>query len=276
MTYRLIALDIDGTVTDSRNAVRPAVRAAIAACLDRGCRVLLTTGRILGTTRPVMRAIDPRLGAITNNGAVCHDTIDGPVLWRHLLPAVVGREIAEELAALGLAPIAFDAEATTIAVPDMADVSPRFVDRFAVNLEAVGDVAAWIAADPLMLTCLAGASAEAEALIREQTRVLGQRFAGRATVSPLWHPLYQSWILDFIAPGVSKWRGLCDYAALREIEPSAILTIGDGLNDVEMVAKAGLGVAMGQAGPELRAAADVIVSDNDHDGVAEALERFVL
>ena len=273
---RMVAMDIDGTVTDSNHAVRPAVRAAIVAALDRGLEVLLATGRVLRTTRPVVDAIDPRLGAILNNGAAAFERLDAPALWYSLVPAEVAREVVDCLTELGLPAYVFDAEDKVIAVPDIEALPPVFRGRFGDMLRGVGDVRSWIADDPLMVTTLAGDSRAAEALVKEQTRVLGERFAGRATVSPLWHPLYGSWILDFIAPDVSKWWALCRYAALRGIEPSAILAIGDGLNDVPMVSAAGLGVAMGQSCPELLAVADVVVADNDHDGVAEAIERYVL
>ncbi len=61
-----------------------------------------------------------------------------------------------------------------------------------------------------------------------------------------------------------------------DVDPQAIMTIGDGSNDLEMVSAAGLGVAMGNAVPAVKAAASVVVGTNDEGGVAEALERYVL
>ncbi len=272
----MVAMDIDGTVTDSQHQVRPAVREAIVAALDAGLEVLLATGRVLRTTRPVVEAIDPRLGAILNNGAAAFARLDEPPLWNSLVPANVAREVVGALSELGLPAYVFDAEDKVIGVPDVEALPPVFRQRFGAMLRSVGDVAAWISDDPLMVTTLAGDSPQAEALVKQQTKVLGERFAGRATVSPLWHPLYGSWILDFIAPDVSKWWALCRYAALRGIDPSAILAVGDGLNDIPMVSAAGIGVAMGQSCPELLAVADAVVADNDHDGVAEAIRQFAL
>jgi hydroxymethylpyrimidine pyrophosphatase-like HAD family hydrolase len=274
--FRLIALDIDGTVTDSRHEVRPRVRAAIRAALDAGIEVWLATGRVVSTTRPVAQAIDARLGLMTNNGAVCQPRVDAAPLWERLLPAGVAREAEAAYRAVGFVPIAFAGPGAPIAVPRRDLIIDAFLCRFGDAIIEVGDVGAWIDDDLLMLTTMAGADAEAERRVREQTVAMGARFADRATVLPLWHPLYGSWILDVIAPHCGKWPALLEYAALRDIDPSAILAIGDGLNDVPMVAGAGLGVAMGQCGPELRAVADAVVADNDHDGVAEALERFVL
>jgi Cof subfamily protein (haloacid dehalogenase superfamily) len=276
--FRLLAMDIDGTVTDSAHQVRPAVRAAIGAALDQGVAAVLATGRVLSTTRPVADAIDPRLGAITNNGAVIRTRIDQPPLRQSLLPAPVAREVIARLQALGLTPIVFaapdDAEVVAAAATDR--LPPRFAARFADSLRAVGELAAWVTEPVLLVTTLLGDTPAAEALVRAQTVLLGAALAGRAAVSPLWHPLYGSWILDFLAPGCSKWQALLTYGRVRGIAPAEMVAIGDGLNDIPMVSGAGLGVAMGQSGPELLAAADVVVADNDHDGVAEAIARFVL
>lgn len=276
MSVRMVALDIDGTVTDSRHAIRPAVQSAIRAALDRGIDVLLATGRVLRTTRPVILELDARVGAIVNNGAAAYPNVYAAPLWQRCVAAETAREVVHALAELGLPAYVFDAADTVVAVPSIPELPPAFAVRFDTILRAVGDVAAWIDDDPKMITTLAGDSVAAEVLVKEQTEMLGRRFAGRATVSPLWHPLYGSWILDFVAPGVGKWPALVEFAALRGYGPSAILAVGDGLNDLGMVAGAGIGVAMGQACPELRAVADYVVADNDHDGVAEAIARFAL
>lgn len=273
---RLIALDIDGTTTDSNHEVRPSTREALVEALDAGIEVVLATGRVLSTTRPVIEAIDPRLGAIVNNGALAWPRLDEPPLWTSYVPAAVARDVVGALAELGLDAYVFHAVTERVAVPSLARLPAPFARRFEGLIDEVGDVAAWIRDDPLMLTTMVGDDAAAERLVKAQTVILGERFAARCTVSPLWHPLYGRWILDFIAPGVGKWTALERWAALRGYDGSAILAVGDGLNDIEMVSRAGIGVAMGQACPELLAVADAVVADCDHDGLAEAVRRFAL
>jgi len=83
-------------------------------------------------------------------------------------------------------------------------------------------------------------------------------------------------MLEVVPAGVNKWGGLCLLLDHLGIPAEAIMAIGDGSNDLEMVASAGLGVAMGNAVPAVKAAASVVVGTNDECGVAQALERFVL
>lgn len=274
----LVAMDIDGTLTDSAHRVPARVRDAVRACLDRGVVMVLATGRVVRTTVPIVEAIDPRLSAITNNGAVIHERFDQPPLVQRLLARGVALEVIARLRAAGLTPLVFDDpdRSERIAVPRGTDLSPAFASRFDGLLDFVDDLGDWLGERALLVTTLAGATTAAEATIRAQTLLQREHFGDRASVSPLWHPLYGSWILDFIAPGVSKWQAIGWYAARRGVAPGAVMALGDGLNDVEMVREAGLGVAMANCGPELRAVADALVADSDHDGVAEALERWVL
>ena len=82
--------------------------------------------------------------------------------------------------------------------------------------------------------------------------------------------------LEFSAPGIDKGTGLARLAELLGVDEAAAISVGDAENDLAMLRSAGLGVAMGNAIPAAVEAADVQVSDNDHDGVAEAIERYLL
>ena len=82
--------------------------------------------------------------------------------------------------------------------------------------------------------------------------------------------------LELNAPGVTKGQALLTLAGTLGYSREQVMACGDSDNDLAMIKAAGLGVAMGNAEPEVKAAADVIVSDNNHDGVAEAIHRFIL
>lgn len=82
--------------------------------------------------------------------------------------------------------------------------------------------------------------------------------------------------LQVLPLGASKGAGVAWLLDRLGVDPSAVLALGDGENDVEMLQLAGLGVAMGNAGPPALAAADAITATNNEDGVARAIEQFVL
>lgn len=83
-------------------------------------------------------------------------------------------------------------------------------------------------------------------------------------------------MLEVLPEGASKGAGLAWLLEHMGVDPQGVMAMGDGENDIEMLHLAGVSVAMGNAGPKVKAAADVIVASNDEDGVAEAIHRFVL
>ena len=82
--------------------------------------------------------------------------------------------------------------------------------------------------------------------------------------------------MEFTARGIDKGQGVARLAQILGIDNDQTIAVGDAENDLSMLRSAGLGVAMGNALPEAVAAADVQVADNDHDGVAEAIRRYLL
>ena len=82
--------------------------------------------------------------------------------------------------------------------------------------------------------------------------------------------------MELNAPGISKGRGLMALAERLGLALDEVMAVGDSGNDLTMLEAAGLGVAMGNATEEIKQAADVITADNNHDGVAEAIEKYVL
>jgi hydroxymethylpyrimidine pyrophosphatase-like HAD family hydrolase len=82
--------------------------------------------------------------------------------------------------------------------------------------------------------------------------------------------------LELMSPDTSKWRALSKLIAGEGYTPEQIICIGDEVNDLEMISHAGLGVAMGNAIPEVKAVAQYVTHSNEEDGVAHVIEQFVL
>lgn len=102
------------------------------------------------------------------------------------------------------------------------------------------------------------------------------RFGGAVAVASATSPVMPGWVLVSVtALGVSKAHALERLAALYGGSAATTMMVGDGENDLEAVETAGVGVAMGNAAPELKAVADLVVSDVDADGAAEALDEAI-
>jgi hydroxymethylpyrimidine pyrophosphatase-like HAD family hydrolase len=102
-------------------------------------------------------------------------------------------------------------------------------------------------------------------------RALAARLPGRLYVHVLRSPKYRGFMCEIAPAGVTKWSGVLRYAESRGIVPAEICAVGDDVNDVPMIEASGLGVAMGNAPPEVQAAADRVAPPLEADGLAQVV-----
>jgi len=272
MSYRMVAIDADGTFVNGRDHVTPRVRAAVAAARAKGVDVLLATGRSYDGAKLLCDDLGHDLGLILVNGAVLAEGLDEPPFARHMLSVDAGRFAVEYLLAQGYDPFVYEDPLLSdrIAMGWGETPMPRFIaDRPEAHHRC--DLLAWLD-HPTLVVVAAGD----EAGLKATAAVLRERLDGQAAVVPAYYQSGDMWVLTVVNARCNKAAALVEWAERRGIDMAQVIAIGDGDNDVEMVAEAGLGVAMGNACAEVLAVADVVVADNDHDGVAEAIERFVL
>jgi len=109
--------------------------------------------------------------------------------------------------------------------------------------------------------------------MREEAR---EEFGDRLRTHTLINKSYQGLILELLSPMSGKWSALEAVAAEADVAPEEIIAVGDDTNDIEMIRRAGLGIAMGNAASEVKQAADRVVRSNAEGGVVEAIEKSLL
>lgn len=276
MPIRLIALDIDGTLLNSRFEVSGPNRSAIAEATSRGIEVALVTGRRYDFALPVAKQIESPLTMIVNNGAMVR-TSDGETRVRHLVP----RETAFRV--LRVTEPWRDGTAVVFDRPKANQVMLQSIDwndatrggYYKRNREFLAEahpLESCLTEDPIqvMFTGAVSPMREAELVLREVQ--FGQEFALAVTV----YEAKNFSMIDVIHPSVSKGAALAEWAGLRGVSPQEILAIGDNHNDVEMLSFAGVPVVMGNSVRELKARGWAITRSNDEDGVAAAIEQYAL
>jgi hydroxymethylpyrimidine pyrophosphatase-like HAD family hydrolase len=139
-------------------------------------------------------------------------------------------------------------------------------EKSGIPVTGVGDLVAWLDRRPLKFLYF-----EKEEAVLGLVRDLQARFDGKLQVVRSWHQLVEA-----TGPEVSKGDALARLAARLGVPQSATMAVGDQDNDVTMIAWAGLGVAMGEASPAAKAAADVVAPPLAAEGAAWAIERYVL
>lgn len=269
---RLVATDVDGTLLGEDHAVSPRTAAVIGRLVARGVPFVLVTGRPPRWIPPVATQLGVVRYAVCANGAVLYDVAaDRIVGSRPMLPSDLARveaAVAEALpgATLGVERVgerAFDDElAQFVAEPDYEHAWPggsppteardRLLSRPAVKL----------------LVRVKGLSSDAMAA------ALKPLVGGTVDIT-FSHP---GGLIEVAPAGVSKATGLRDLMERRPefagIAADEVVAFGDMPNDLEMLRWAGHGVAMGNAHPEVLAAADETTATNVDDGVALVLERW--
>lgn len=271
MKIQLIALDLDGTLVGRSLVIPERNREALRAAMAQGCRVTIATGRSLVPTERFARELELNAPLILYQGALIQDHRSGTVIHCQTLPVPLAREIAAFAVARQWA--------TQVHAEDGAAFTTR-TNPLALRMQAitgvpaaqVDDLVAWLERPPLKFLFLATPESACE-LVRE----LREHFGERVNVVRS-HDL----IVEVTAPQVSKGHALAVLAAHLGVPRAATLAMGDHDNDAEMLAWAGLGIAMPHASAAARAAADIVAPpqpsprDGHDEAVAWAVERFVL
>jgi Cof subfamily protein (haloacid dehalogenase superfamily) len=273
---RLIALDVDGTLLDSRWQVPEANRRALLAATALGVEVVLVTGRRFEFARPVIDQLAGPLTLIVNNGALVK-TRDGETLMRYVLPAAVARQLLEATARFReTTAVVFDrAGAGQVIYERLESPDPHRASYYERNREFIGAVEpldASLVEDPLqlMFTGSVGTMRELLATLRELP------FADQFSIAVTEYEQPDFSLVDVTRRGCSKGSTLAEWAVRRGVGRQEVMAIGDNLNDRDMLEYAGVPVVMGNAVPGLRAAGWHVTRSNDDAGVADAVNRFVL
>lgn len=276
MHYRLLALDVDGTLLDPAGALRATVREAIMGVRQRGLRVVLCTGRRFRTALPLAHALQLAGPMVVHNGALVKDVTTGQTLQRQYLSAAIYHQAQALLRQLSVPMAYVDAfhENVDIITEPVERAHPFQREYLQDNLQhcrIVDTMATPPAQGVVMMSIMADGAG-----LGTLRPVVEQALEGQGRVHFLLNKNYQGYILEVVPAGVSKWQGLQYVAAQEGIGPEDIIAVGDDHNDIDMLRFAGLGIAMGNATAEVQAAADVVTGSNAEDGLVQALARFVL
>lgn len=266
MSYRVIALDIDGTIVGPDLVLSPRLRAAVAAVQDAGATVLLATGRILGSALRFSRALNTSGPLVCYQGAITADPSTG-VVGRH---ARMDAGLAEEALTMlngGSAEVSMllDDEIYVETRSEWADGYARRMEQGLRVVDSLIDVAGAAGAGPTLILAVDEPSATA---IRADKLAL--HFGDRALVT---HSLPT--FCEVASPEAGKLNALEAVLDGLGASPNQVVAFGDGLGDAEMLKWAGLGIAVGAAHPSAVNSADRTVPGPECDGVAKALEELL-
>lgn len=270
---KMIGLDLDGTLLTDKKELTERTRKAVSSALEQGVVVLAATGRPWLGVPEELRNFPGMRYALTSNGARIIDTLENRVIEEHLLSPDLAKKALEICGKYDtLQEVYFDgqgyAPADKMACVEKYHKNPSMCEYMRKTRIPVKDIFE---------------------LVEKENRGLDKvqaLFADMKERSQAWRELKTDSGLELVgslkynieinAAGVNKGTGLVNLGRLLGIRREEIMACGDGDNDEVMLREAGLGVAMANAEEQVKAAADYVTLSNEEDGVAAAIEKFVL
>ena len=264
--YRAIALDLDGTLTNHEKVVTPKTREALLQAASQGAVIILASGRPTYGIEPVAECLElNKQGGyiLSYNGGNIVNAKTGEKLFSQFLPDEVIPELYAYAEENGHALLGYAGNEIITEMPDdqyvkeesrINKMNIRKVDNLFESLEP-HPTKLLMTGDPTLML-------KAEEKLVEK---LGDRM-----------DIFRSapFFLELVPKGIDKAKSLTRLLTKINLTPADLIAFGDGYNDLSMLKLAGIGVAMENAAPEVRAEADYVTLSNEEDGVAAALTHF--
>jgi Cof subfamily protein (haloacid dehalogenase superfamily) len=273
---RLLAIDIDGTLLDSRGRMPDAHRDALVDASARGIEVALATGRSFHFTHAVLELLPIPLTLICNNGAVVKSKT-GETELRHVLSSAAARHILADTQHFeDSVAVVFDRPGERQIMFERMDWShPNRRGYYEKNkayiAEAPAPLATMLTEDPIQVM-FNGSVEPMRALV---AALRGMPIADQFSVAITEYELRDFSLVDVNGPGCSKGTTLARWAARRGLTADEVMAVGDNLNDVEMLDFAGTAVVMGNATAALKSRGYEVTGTNDEGGLATAIHRHI-
>lgn len=262
--FRLLATDLDGTLANSSHELSATTVSTLLAAQERGLRIALCSGRPTYGMSPIaecLRLSDFGGYVISYNGGQTIEWSTGCVLQSHTLPVGITASLYRLASDAGLDIVCYMGDrvvSENTSNPYIRLLSERNgmrLEQVPSFIESTRDVA--------LPKCL---------IVGEPEALVGIEHSHGLPINAFRSDPF---LLELVPLGIDKGACLSDLADHLDLQRHEVMACGDGLNDITMIQYAGLGIAMANAHPIVKAAADLITLSNDEDGVAAVVARLV-
>lgn len=274
MDYRLVAIDLDGTLLTEEKKIPSKNADVLKILLDRGIEIIIATGRRYWSARNFMREVDMDLMVIANNGTILRNMNNDSAILNKYLDKDDFYSLVKEGRKRDLHPIIhvdhFD-EGYDIII-ELEKENEKYSsylydipDRYRITEDLL------LYENPRVLSVVFPGSMN---VLEEFFDTLNTSYIQKYNSHILTSLTKVGPILEIMGPLGSKWKTLLDYAKEKGIKQNEIIAIGDDDNDIEMIKNAGLGIGMKNASEGVKKVADIITEKTNNEcGVAHILTR---
>ncbi|WP_373895732.1 HAD family hydrolase [Virgibacillus natechei] len=257
MNTRAVFIDMDGTLLTSSNEISQRNVEAINMLINQGIKVFLATGRQYEITVPYYKALGLQTPMICLNGASIHDGRTGESI--QFTPIMLDEERFHQITGENSCNVLIHTT-TGLFCKRMNTEIAEWTREGGVPPSFIGDLRNVEYQDVLKYSIRTG----------RPSKQLSKSFKEEAAVID-WSDGF-----ELMARGVSKWAAIKTLLRAYGINPSEVVTFGDGPNDIQMLLHSGTGVAMANADPIVKNAADFVTRHHENDGLAAFIERYLI
>ncbi len=264
MNFRLITLDLDGTLLNQDHSISRATLATIKKIQKKGMEVIIATGRMLVSALPYASTIGLSGPIITYNGAYVKDIGKDEILYHKPLDCELAKTIIRDAEEKKLQMNLYLDD--KLYVKERNELVELYEEISGIRANYVGRLSSFIDRDPTKLLIIENSREKQQYYLkyyrekyREQIEVTESQYN----------------FIEIGAIGVSKGDALAHVADTMGIKSSEVIAIGDGWNDYEMLKWAGLGIVMGNASADLKEKIDTIAPPNSEEGVSRVLTEVL-
>ena len=263
---KFVVLDLDGTLLNSEHKMSERNKEAVRKTIAQGVKVMLATGKTRVSAEPIIKDLGLDTPGVFVQGLIIYNA-DGTLRQETTLDGKAARRAIQYAESVGFDVIAYSGK--RLVTKSLTDAVKAIAAYGEPAPEAIGSLLNQIGVIPMHKLIMVGGNEQKLRSLRWQLeQMIGDQAAfthGGVLTS-----------LEVLPKGMGKAVGVKSLLKIMGANPENTLAIGDGDNDIDMLKMVGLGVAMGNAHADVKAAVKYVVASNDEDGVAEALERFVL
>lgn len=268
MKYKLLVLDIDGTLTNEKKEITGHTKHTILRMQKAGVKVVLASGRPTYGVMPTAKELElERYGGfiLSYNGGRIVDCSTGKTIYEKTIPYKAISGIYSQVRGLDVALMTYEGDTIITENPRDAYVDKEsFINK--MKVKGVGNFLEYVTFP--VVKCLVAADGGYLATVEEKLKgYLGSHLS-----------IYRSepYFLEIMPKDIDKASSLERLRLLLGLEREGIAACGDGLNDISMIQYAGLGIAMANAQEAVKKVCDFVTKSNEEEGVAYAIDRFIL
>lgn len=266
MTYKLIALDLDGTLNNDQKVITPKTREALIKAQQQGAVVVLASGRpTSGLFREAKELhLDQYHGILLSyNGGKVIEVTTNNVLLEKAIPCNLAKTLLQHLESFDVTPIIDNGQFIYTNDPKGFQIAYESINNH-LSLKIVDRIADAVDFDPVKILI----ASPHEKLVSASKKII------EPFKDELFFIFSAPFYLEATMKGIDKAKSLSSICEQLHILPEEVIAFGDAENDKSMLMFAGCGVAMGNATDELKAIADEVTRSNNDDGIAYTLAKY--